>query len=130
MKKIALILATLMMAAGCTPAEAPSEASYSYSDGSGNAYFITESTVQYDPITAAESSSGVYDGGEPKTSAIDADQFDQIMTLFDQAASDESIQIENRAKGSGYFQYPDSDPVIIEMGSVIQIQIEALLSNL
>ena len=56
---------------------------YSYSDGSGNTYFITETTITYSPVTPLESSSGLYSGGEPANITIDKATFQNVVSLLE-----------------------------------------------
>jgi hypothetical protein len=46
-----------------------------YIDKNNNTYKITESEVEYIPIKASESSSGMYSGGEPWKKKIDNEVF-------------------------------------------------------
>lgn len=55
---------------------------YSYVDGSGNTYSITEQLIQYDPMTANYSSSGVYDGGKAAKVVLSPKQFEKIRVII------------------------------------------------
>jgi hypothetical protein len=74
---------------------------YTYADGSANQYIITPSTLEYDPVTPEESSTGTYSGGDPKTVSISPEQFDSIRHLLDKAISNTAVHIEDRIKTSG-----------------------------
>lgn len=74
---------------------------YQYSDGSANRYIITPNTLEYDPITPAESSTGTYSGGDPKTVSISVRQFEAIGQLFDKALGNKAVHIQDRMKTSG-----------------------------
>jgi hypothetical protein len=74
---------------------------YEYSDGSANRYIVTANAVEYDPVTPAESSTGTYSGGDPKTVSISDAQFEAIGQLFNTAVSNKSVHIKDRVKTSG-----------------------------
>ena len=74
---------------------------YIYADGSANRYIITSSTLEYDPVTPAESSTGTYSGGDPKTVPISAEEFASISQLFDKAVANKAVHIQDRMKMSG-----------------------------
>jgi|GEM_PF-1066827 len=82
---------------------------YSYSDGSGNTYFITETTITYSPVTPLESSSGLYSGGEPANITIDKATFQNVVSLLEDAIADTESQVENRAMMTGYIQKGEGD---------------------
>lgn len=74
---------------------------YEYADGSANRYLLTETELQYVPVTPAESSTGTYSGGEPKTVLITPVQFNELKSLLDNALENSSIHITDRMKTSG-----------------------------
>ena len=74
---------------------------YEYADGSANLYVLNETELRYLPVTAEESSTGMYSGGEPKTVAITSAEFDDLRKLFDEALERTSIHIPDRMKTSG-----------------------------
>lgn len=127
MKKIFLtILITGILFAGCTN---NSMDMYSYSDGSGNAYFISETSLIYNPVTPLESSSGEYDGGSPAEVALTAEDYEMLKDLLESAINDPQDQIENREMMSGYIQKGDLK-VVIAPKSETQTKIETALQNL
>src|SRR5688572_2685145 len=74
---------------------------YVYADGSANRYIITPDSLEYDPVTPAESSTGTYSGGDPKIVSISAEQFESISQLFDEAIAHKAAHIQDRIKTSG-----------------------------
>lgn len=74
---------------------------YVYADGSANRYIITADTLEYDPVTPEESSTGTYSGGDPKSVSISAEQFESIGQLFDKAIANKAVHIADRMKTSG-----------------------------
>ena len=71
-----------------------------YTDQNNNTYTITETSVEYDPITPAESSSGMYSGGEPWKKKIDNEVFYVIETWFNDISKDKPQHLKKRIKPS------------------------------
>ncbi|AFY94274.1 hypothetical protein [Chamaesiphon minutus] len=111
---------------------------YQYADGSGNLYLIDRGSIEYRPITRAESSSGNYDGGAPKTVKITDRQYRQVAAMIDRALDRKSIQVGNgkngRAKGTGiiYKRVKDRQILtqVIDRDSRSRTEIEVLLKQL
>jgi hypothetical protein len=106
---------------------------YVYADGSANRYIITSDTLQYDPITPAESSTGTYSGGDPKAVAISPEQFESITQLFDKAFANKAVHIEDRMKTSGAISMVKGDnrnQVILAAGCAEKEAIETLLKQI
>lgn len=78
-------------------------ASYQYFDINGNAYMIGPESLEYMPVTADKSSSGMYDGGEPVKKKISAEQYKSVSELMDKIASDKTGHVTKREKGSASF---------------------------
>ena len=57
---------------------------YTYVDQNNNRYYISQFTIDYRPIKASESSSGVYDGGEEKTVTVSEVNYTEIVALAEQ----------------------------------------------
>jgi hypothetical protein len=124
------------------PPESPQVGSaqyeYKYGDSAGNVYVIDRQSIDYRPITRAESSSGNYDGGIPRKVKIDTRQYQEIAAILDRAFNLKSIDVGNgnlvRAKGTGLISKPDKNRQIqsrvIDRKSQERIQIEALLDRL
>ena len=106
---------------------------YTYSDGSANRYILAPGTLEYDPVTPEESSTGTYSGGDPKTVSISPEQFDSIRHLLDKAISDTAVHIEDRIKTSGAIAVVkgnDRTQVILAPGSAEKEAIENLLRKI
>lgn len=106
---------------------------YVYADGSANRYIITRDTLEYDPVTPAESSTGTYSGGDPKTVAISSEQFESISQLFDKAVANKAVHIEDRIKTSGAISVVKGDTrtqVILAPGCAEKEAIESLLKKI
>jgi hypothetical protein len=111
---------------------------YEYADGSGNLYLIGADSIDYRPITRAESSSGMYDGGTPRTVKLDSGKYQAISVMLDRALNLKSIQIDNgkmgREKGTGLISKHSRDRQIrhrvISSDSQDRQEIESLLDRL
>lgn len=111
------------------------EVIYTYADGSGNTYILTEQNrkmLEYIPIKAKESSSGVYDGGSPVKKQITDEQYAAILSAIEKAIQNKSIHIEQREMRSGYIKVQkDSEKsvYIIAPNTVEQFEIERVLKQ-
>ncbi len=109
--------------------------SYSYADGNGNIYNLdpVAMTIEYDPITLAESSSGMYSGGKYTKKTITATQYDSVALLLGEAELNTSARIKNRIKGSGAVTVIESGAArdfILDSNASNKIEIEKLLKDL
>lgn len=77
---------------------------YRYTDGNNNTYFITPTSVDYQPIDKMMSSSGNYDGGEPVKKEIDEAQYTAIQLAINAAIENTASHIEKRQMGSGWIR--------------------------
>lgn len=131
MKKLFSILLGIMLLTGCAKQIATT---YTYADGSGNSYVITQNTIEYTPIEPANSSSGEYDGGEYAKKEITETEYNAVASLLNEAVSDTAIHIDNRVKKSGWIEIQKGDTitasVIIQPNTEKQLQIEKLLNDL
>jgi hypothetical protein len=107
---------------------------YRYADGAGNSYIIDRQSIEYRPITRAESSSGMYDGGTPRKVKIDARQYQELAAKLDTAFNLNSNSNLDRKKGTGLILKPDKNRQIqsrvIAQNSQELREIEALLDRL
>jgi hypothetical protein len=75
-----------------------------YADGNGNSYIVTPGetiTLEYNPIKPAQSSSGVYDGGEYVKKEISETEYQAIVGAIKSAVKNKSVHLQNRPLGSG-----------------------------
>lgn len=106
---------------------------YEYADGSANRYIITSDSLEYDPVTQAESSTGTYSGGEPKTVSLSAEQFKSIRQVIDKALANKAVHIQDRIKMSGAISIVKGDihtQVILAPRSAEKESIEKLLKQI
>lgn len=127
MKKLFLTIFVInMILSGCTN---NSMDMYSYSDGSGNTYFISETSLIYNPVTLLESSSGEYSGGSPAEVSLTTEDYEMLKDLLESAINNPQDQIENREMMSGYIQKGDLG-IVLSPKSASKTEIEKTLKNL
>ncbi|MBT3181578.1 MAG: hypothetical protein HN337_03600 [Deltaproteobacteria bacterium] len=103
-KSLMLICCTLMlvMTIGCSEKD---EVHYTYLDGSGNKYILSpDGTLEYDPVSTEESSSGEYSGGKPVIKKIKPTILDNIKSTINIAIENKDVQISKRVKMSGFIE--------------------------
>jgi hypothetical protein len=108
---------------------------YGYADGSGNRYEIGPEIIVYHPVTPAESSTGIYSGGEPFSAAIGPAQYREIVYLLEAARQPGAGHAPARAKGTGAIwkrlnATDGGSPVWLSMNSPAKAAIEQWLHNL
>lgn len=73
---------------------------YAYVDGNNNMYSIGR-RLEYIPVTKAQSSSGEYSGGEPKSVEISEAQLAELGALVDRIVADGANVLSERPMGCG-----------------------------
>jgi hypothetical protein len=104
-----------------------------YSDGNGNLYIISDNLVEYIPVEPAESSSGLYSGGEYAKKIIQQSSYDEIKSLFIDAIRDTSNHITERVKTSGFIEIIKNDKsisAVLNPDSDKKRRIESLLKEI
>lgn len=86
---------------------------FDYLDGNGNKYSITPESIIYDPITPAESSTGIYSGGEPYNISISLVEFEILQETAMNCINKKEGIIENRIKGSGMLVVEPGNKIFI-----------------
>jgi hypothetical protein len=94
MKSLSLVIFVLL-------ALSSSGQAYIYSDGNANTYKIHKDKIEYLPITKENSSSGMYSGGEAKTTSITARQYDSLKLVLEEAIAAKKFHSKQREKQSG-----------------------------
>lgn len=75
---------------------------FSYIDGNGNKFEVNEKKLFYSPISQDISSSGFYEGGEPKLILLNPIQKEKIKKAFQIASTASKKEIQSRKeKGTG-----------------------------
>ena len=109
---------------------------YTYSDGSGNSYVIRSEntkTIEYLPVKPQSSSSSLYDGGNHLLKVLNEIQYDQIISVLNEAINNTECHIENRIKTSGMIIKSENkvkEEVIIKQDSNELSKIELILQTL
>ena len=75
--------------------------SYTYIDGNNNVYTIRQDSIFYSPIKPQESSSGIYNGGEPAKIKITTEQFAKIEAIIKAIQKDKKSWCDKREMGYG-----------------------------
>jgi hypothetical protein len=113
------------------PPKPPKAVIYSYIDGSGNAYYITKELIQYDPITAKNSSSGFYDGGKAAKIVLSSEQFETIELIIQQVRQNDSDHILSRVKGSGQIRlHYENEHFILGYNTTSKKDLEVILKKI
>lgn len=86
--------------------------SIAYHDGSANAFHArddgTGASFEYVPVTAEQSSSGCYFGGEPKRGPFVQADVDAVWAKIRALEDDRARHTTDRRKGSGAFSLHDA----------------------
>ncbi|MHA1914737.1 MAG: hypothetical protein ACW986_07345 [Promethearchaeota archaeon] len=85
---------------------------YRYIDGNNNEYVIKGDpllSVEYNPVKPRYSSSGIYDGGEPKKKEISNHQYNNMIGILNQTTDKKEIQMNDRVKLSGMIVIQEND---------------------
>lgn len=86
------------------------------SDGNGNLYEIGPTLLFYKPVTAKQSSSGLYSGGEPAALALTGEMHSALRKTIHKALAHKPDHISNREKGS-YQIAISQERIILRHGS-------------
>lgn len=101
---------------------------YEYSDGSANRYVLTADSLEYIPVQPHESSTGFYSGGEPKKKSINRQTYELIKRALNDALSNTSIHVADRAKMTGLITIKSKQQVVIAPGPELKA-IDSLLKK-
>lgn len=102
-----------------------------YSDQNNNVYVVTSDALSYDPITEIESSSGTYSGGEPYKVSLEVSEYDEIVKLARQIASDPEGKSDKREMLTSVLTLVDDkkESAFILRRSEDRSQLEAMLQK-
>ncbi len=109
-----------------------------YHDGNGNGFRIWQETspdgvqFEYSPVKPETSSSGLYDGGEPRAGELDAARAEELWRHVAKLESDPSLREERRVKGSGALRVttPDGENEFLVRSGPELDAFEAFLTSL
>lgn len=99
-------------------------------DGSNNRYRVGQTVVFYDPVTPAESSSGLYSGGEPAALALKKTEQVELSRLLDRCLQATDGKIAERVKGSYLIQETNDRTVILQQKSKLAMELDLYLKHL
>ncbi len=109
------------------------QVNYIYSDGNSNTYHISETQINYEPVTKENSSSGTYSGGNPKTKSISQKDFEKINSLFKETIAAKAEQQQNHEMMTGLLIHKKGkktiEQIVLKSSSQYLIKIEALLKS-
>ena len=74
---------------------------YAFVDGSGNRYRFENGILTYDPMTADQSSSGMYSGDEPFSKGLEKKDIIRFVDVFERAIWSSEDHTDKRTMGSG-----------------------------
>lgn len=101
---------------------------YEYIDGNGSVYSITSTSISFKPIAAKESSSGMFNAGEPYVVKVDENQFEVLKQVFEKAIANKIGQTDKRNKGTGkLIVLPEKSVYIFEMTSAQKKEIDGVI---
>lgn len=100
-----------------------------YIDGNNNSWIIEKDSIEYNPMTALMSSSGIYSGGEHKKIQLSAEQFNEIHKLISLAFEKSEEQETTRKMGTALIK-TGTQKCILDSGSEIKRSIENWLKAL
>lgn len=105
-----VVMCSILIFSGCMNS---SKKHYEYADGNANRYVLTPDSLQYIPVLAQESSSGMYSGGQPKVVTISIDDFEVLESHLKNLVKRVELHSTNRMKMSGLIKDKDSQKAVI-----------------
>lgn len=102
--------------------------SYRYIDGNNNDYLIKTDSIFYFPVSEKESSSGEYNGGNPKSDKLSGEEFIKIESLIKAIVKDKKNHIDNRLMGCGTL-VSGNKSLFIDMNSPLKLDLENYLKE-
>ena len=80
-----------------------------YHDGNGNKYTLLRNILEYFPIKKAESSSGIYDGGNAFKKTLNAAQYQKLFNLFNKLITDKTCHTKQNIKPNCSIQFLEEE---------------------
>lgn len=97
-----------------------------YSDVNGNAYVIKNGKLEYIPIKASESSSGIYSGGEAKKAKLSQKNFERISIAINSAIDTPENHLSSRTKTTVMIEIKDGAAFSQWIVSIKSLQIKEI----
>jgi len=95
MKNLIFLISIFLLIA-CKQVPKTTGDTYFYLDQNNNSYSITKNEIQYNPMTAKNSSSGVYNGGKKATITLTKEQFIDIAQRAETLLQNKDYQADKR----------------------------------
>ncbi len=94
------ILFTFLMLVACTNVHANShfDTTYTYYDAARNKYVLNGNKLEYIPVKASESSSGMYSGGTYESKLLIEKENKELIQLFNAALANKNAQTNKNIK--------------------------------
>ncbi len=86
---------------------------YMYSDGNSNRYIFSKNGFEYFPVSPAESSSGIYDGGRHIKKLPALKQFYELVDIIKASYEATADYIQKRELGTGLIEVRGEDNKLI-----------------
>ena len=128
--KLPLLMTFLSLLSTCAH---PEEVAIRYADGNGNLYTIQNLRIDYAPVSAAMSSSGLYDGGQPQSAPVSKAQLKSLFHLLDDIQARSTDHAAQREKGTGRIEViteETTESLLLKWRSGSQQELEAFLKAL
>jgi hypothetical protein len=127
--QLPLLMTLLSLLSTC---KQPEEAVIRYADGSGNRYTVANLRIDYAPVSAAMSSSGVYNGGDPQSAVVSRSQVQTLIRLLEKIQAKTGDHATQREKGTGLLEVSTggkTESVLLKWRSESQQEVEGLLKE-
>lgn len=109
------------------------DTTYTYYDAARNKYVLRGDTLEYTPVKPAESSSGIYDGGNYVKIKISGSDKNNIVFLFIKGKASKKAQTKKNIKPNAFVEIEGAnrnENFILKAASSINIELKNLLQQL
>lgn len=133
MKKNISILLFLTMAFTNAKANSNTDTVYTYYDAARNKYVLKGNELEYTPVKASESSSGIYSGGIYSSKVITEKESQEVVKLFKAALSNKKAQTNKNIKPNAAVEIDAGNKKInflLKSAAVINISLNNFLNQL
>jgi hypothetical protein len=128
-----VIIVSLILAFTNTKANNQTDTIYTYYDAARNKYALKENELEYTPVKAIESSSGIYSGGIYESKALNDKESKKIIALFKWAITNKKVQTNKNIKPNAVVEIKFGDEIknfILQAKAPINITINNYLKQL
>ncbi len=106
---------------------------YTYYDAARNKYVLNGNELEYTPVKASESSSGMYNGGTYESKELTEKEYKELVQLFNAALADKKAQTNKNIKPNAVVEIKIGDEIksfILQANAPINITINNYLKQL